>query len=266
MSREVSVLNHPEPRLPYRGRRYAEPVPGAAALEARALSVAYPSVATAALEDLNFRVPVGARVALVGPNGAGKSTLLRAAAGLLPAAAGDIRIYGQRAGACHHRVAYLPQRGELDWGFPISVRGLVLTGRYVHLGWLRRPGPLDRRAAQEMMDRLGIASLAERQIGELSGGQQQRAMLARALAQDADLLLLDEPLNAVDADTRAVMAEVLEDLKGKGKTVLVATHDLGRLETEFDGALYLCDGRETPPPPGAFEGISLGRGMPRPEG
>lgn len=249
-------------RLPYGHRRHVAPIPGAPALEVRGLCVAYPGesgTARLALTEVSLSVPVGTRVALVGPNGAGKSTLLKAVAGLLPVRSGEIRIYGQPVGACHHRVAYLPQRGEIDWRFPITVRGLVLTGRYVHLGWLRRPGPGDHAVALRVLDRLGLGALAERQIGQLSGGQQQRALLARALAQDADLLLLDEPLNAVDAETRAVVAEVLRDLRRQGKTAVVATHDLDRLEAEFDSALYLCEGSETPPPPGAFVGIGVGQ-------
>jgi manganese/zinc/iron transport system ATP- binding protein len=222
----------------------------------------YPGTAEPALQDIRLEVPVGARVALVGPNGAGKSTLLKSIAGLLPVASGSIQIFGRPVGDCRHRVAYLPQRSELDWRFPVDVRRLVLTGRYVHLGWLARPGREDHLAAEQMLDQLGIADLASRQISELSGGQQQRALLARALAQDADLLLLDEPLNAVDADTRAVIAHVLRGLQQSGKTVIAATHDLGRLEADFDGALYLCEGREVPAPPGSFAGLSIGQAQP----
>jgi manganese/zinc/iron transport system ATP- binding protein len=198
-------------------------------------------------------------VALVGPNGAGKSTLLKTAAGLVPLRAGTVQRFGQPLGACHHRVAYLPQRSAADWRFPLSVRRLVMSGRYVHLGWLRRPGPQDHAIVQVALARLGLTALAERQVGQLSGGQQQRVLLARALAQEADLLLLDEPLNAVDAETRAVVEAVLADLRLRGKSVVVATHDLGRLEAAFDGALYLCEGRETAPPPGAFVGLPVGR-------
>ena len=249
------------PWLPYRRChrcRNDQPGLGAPALEARALSARYPGTDILALSDVSLRAPAGSRIALVGANGAGKSTLLKAAAGLLPIAAGELRVFGQPVGSCHHRVAYLPQRGELDWRFPVSVRRLVLTGRYVHLGWLRRPTRQDEAAAAAALDRLGLATLADRQIAELSGGQQQRAMLARALAQDADLLLLDEPLNAVDAETRAIVGEVLDDLRRRGKTALVATHDLGRLETEYDGALYLSGGRPVAPPPGSFVGQPVG--------
>ena len=245
-------------RFPYSGRGHAAPAPGAPALAARGLSVGHPGATGPVLHGLDATVPVGSRVALVGPNGAGKSTLLKAAAGLLPIATGDLRIYGQPVGACHHRVAYLPQRGEVDWRFPISVRRLALTGRYVHLGWLRRPSKQDQEIAAAALDRLGLGKLADRQVGQLSGGQQQRVLLARALAQDADLLLLDEPLNAVDTETRDVVGEVLRDLQRAGKTAIVATHDLGRLEADFDGALYLCEGRETAPPPGSFAGLQVG--------
>ncbi len=223
------------------------------ALDVHELSVGYQSSdQTRALDNVSLQVVPGARIALVGPNGAGKSTLLKAIAGLLKIQDGSIQIYGQPVGAAPHRVAYLPQRGEIDWRFPISLRKLVLTGRYVHLGWFRRPTANDMKIADKMIERLGLASLADRQIGQLSGGQQQRALLARALTQEAELLLLDEPLNAVDSQTRAVIADVLNQLRNEGKTVLAATHDLGRLETDYDDAMYLAEGREVAPPPGAF--------------
>jgi manganese/zinc/iron transport system ATP- binding protein len=245
------------PLLPYGRRRQVASVADAPALDIHQIAVAYPDGDRLALDGVSLDVPVGARVALVGPNGSGKSTLLKAIAGLLPLRAGEIRVFGRAVGACYHHVAYLPQRGEIDWRFPISVRRLVLTGRYVHLGWLRRPGPRDYAIADEMLARLGLAALAERQIGQLSGGQQQRALLARALAQEADLLLLDEPLNAVDAGTREVVARVLDSLRLQHKTFVVATHDLGRLEADFDRALYLSAGREVPPPPGSFAAPAL---------
>ncbi|MFQ5914448.1 MAG: metal ABC transporter ATP-binding protein [Nitrospinota bacterium] len=241
-----------EPRFPYCGHRHVEPVPAAPALVTRDLKVTYPGAHAPALRGVDLRVPVGARVALVGPNGAGKSTLIKAAAGLLAPFSGDVRIFGLPIRECHHRMGYLPQRSELDWRFPVSVRELVLTGRHVHLGWLRRPKEEDLAIASQALDLLGLSSVAGRQIGRLSGGQQQRALLARALAQEADLLLLDEPLNAVDAETRDIVAKVLADLKRQEKTVVIATHDLGRLEADFDGALYLSEGRQTPPPPGSF--------------
>ena len=243
--------------IPYCSHTHAEPLAGAAALAAHGVRVGYPGTAGLALSDISLRVPVGARIALVGPNGAGKSTLLKAAVGLLPLRAGELHIFGLPLGACHHRVAYLPQRSDLDWRFPMTVRRLVLTGRYVHLGWLRRPGRRDHELVEAALARLGLTDLAERQIGQLSGGQQQRLLLARALAREADLFLLDEPLNAIDAEARAIVSSVLADIKTEGKTALVATHDLGRLDTDFDGALYLSGGRAIEAPPGAFVGLHL---------
>jgi ABC-type Mn2+/Zn2+ transport system ATPase subunit len=247
------------PLFPYSRRRHADPVAAADAVVADELTVGYPGSSRPAVKQVCLRVTPGTRVALVGPNGAGKSSLLKAIAGLLPASGGSLRIYGNAVGQCHHRVAYLPQREEIDWRFPISVERLVLTGRYVHLGWFRWPTDRDYRIVRAVMERLDLSNLADRQIGRLSGGQQQRVLVARALAQGADLLLLDEPLNAVDANTRSALHNVFLDLHKQGKTVLVATHDLGRLASEFDAAVYLCDGRQAPPPEGAFAGLCVGR-------
>lgn len=242
----------------YSGRVHKDAVAGAPALAIQNLVVAYPRIRRLALRGITLTVPVGAQVALVGHNGAGKSTLLKAIAGLLPVRSGKILIYGNPPGACHHRVGYLPQRGEIDWQFPITLRKLILTGRYVHLGWFRRPSASDWKIADQMIDQMGLSDLRERQIGQLSGGQQQRAMFARALAQEADLLLLDEPLNAVDAETRLIIADVLRTLRQQNKTVITATHDLGRLEADFDSAYYLADGREIEPPTGSFVGTKIG--------
>jgi len=243
-----------DPWLPYSGGRHVPPVPNAPALATDRLTVCYPDTGHVALRDVSIHADRGSRVALVGPNGAGKSTLLKAVAGLLPVASGDIRIYGNPVGACHHRVAYLPQRGDIDWTFPIPVSRFVLTGRYVHLGWFRRPRVRDREIVTGVLDRLGLGALADRPIGRLSGGQQQRALLARALAQEADLLLLDEPINAVDAETRDVIYDLLADLKSEGKTLIVATHDVGRLAEGFDSAIYLRDGEVVTPPDGVSHG------------
>lgn len=242
------------PRFPYRERRHAAPVPGAPALEVRDLVVAHPSAAGPAIDGVSLVVPSGRRVALVGPNGAGKSTLLKAIAGLLPVRSGSICIAGLGVGACHHRVAYLPQLADIDWRFPIDVRRLVMTGRYVHLGWLRRPAAEDRQIVADAIDRLGLSPLTDRRIDELSGGQKQRVLIARALVQDADILLLDEPFTGVDARTRVTVAEAIDALAGAGKTVVAATHETARLAEEFDGVVYLDDGRVVPAPQGAFAG------------
>jgi len=237
-----------DPWLPYSRGRHAEPVQGAPALLAESLFVTYPGAHGLALRGVSVRVPCGTCAALIGPNGSGKSTLLKAVAGLVSVASGVVRVHGNPVGACHHRLAYLPQRGEIDWAFPISVERLVLTGRYVHLGWLSWPGSRDREIASAALDHLGLSSLADRQIGMLSGGQQQKALLARALAQEADLLLLDEPFNAVDARTQDTIYQAMRSLRDGGKTLVVATHDLSRLDGAFDAVVRLRDGQvETKP-------------------
>jgi ABC-type Mn2+/Zn2+ transport system ATPase subunit len=230
--------------IPYSGNPHIKAVQQAPALDARDVTARYAGNDARALCGVSLRVMPGMRVALVGPNGAGKSTLLKAAAGLLPIESGSISIYGNPVGAEHRRVAYLAQRGEIDWRFPITLRRLVLTGRYVHLGWLKWPSKDDWRMADQAIERMGLFNLRERQIGDLSGGQQQRALLARALAQDADLLLLDEPLNAVDAATREIMSGTLDELQRAGKTAIIATHDIERLHAQFDEALFLVDGSQ----------------------
>lgn len=243
--------------LPYSARRHADPVAGAPAVETRDLRVSRPGMEAPALDRLCVRVPAGVRVALVGPNGSGKSTLLKSIAGLLRPSGGDIRIYGNPVGACHHRVAYLPQRGDVDWRFPVSLKKLVTTGRYVHLGWLRRPGNRDHELVHDILVRLGLEELADRQIGQLSGGQQQRALLARSLAQGADLLLLDEPLNAVDPETKEKISAVVRELWSEGKTIITATHDMSSISSNFDAAIHLREGREAFPETGAFAGLPL---------
>ncbi len=234
------------------------PMVGALALQTELLSVQYPDTDRLALCELTCHIPTGARIALVGPNGAGKSTFLKAIAGLLPACQGDIWIYGQPVAACLHRVAYLPQRSLIHWDFPISVERLVLTGRYIHLGWLRRPGPRDREQVASTLDLLDLRHLASRQIGQLSGGQQQRVLLARALVQEADLLLLDEPLTGVDADSQALITQIFCRLQQAGKTLILATHDHDRMAHDFEGVLYMDNGREIPPPPNAVDQFHVG--------
>lgn len=235
------------------------PVTDAPAVSAVNISGSYPRHALPALIDLSMTVPVGARIALVGANGAGKSTLLKLIAGLLPLEQGTLNLFGHPVAAMRQRVAYLAQRSEIDWRFPMTVARLVGTGRYSRRGWLRGLSSTDYQVVDAVMAQLQIDHLAHRQIGQLSGGQQQRVLLARALAQEADLLLLDEPLNAVDAETRAIIANVLDNLKVQQKTILIATHDLGRLEHDFDGALYLSEGYEIAPPPGSFVGLPVGK-------
>ncbi len=245
------------PQWSYSQRTEAHPVEGAPALDVQDVYVMYTDNRRIALKGVNLRVADGSRVALVGSNGAGKSTLLKAVAGLLPVVKGTIRIYGNPIGACHHRVAYLPQRAAIDWRFPITLRKLVVTGRYVHLGWFKRPSKHDFEIADAMIEQLGLTKLRENQIGQLSGGQQQRALMARALTQDASLLLLDEPLNAVDAHTRDIVVNTLNYLQSMGKTIIAATHDLEHVAENFDAAFSLRDGREVALPDDLFARIPL---------
>ncbi len=228
--------------IAYCGHKHSAPLGGAPALEVKGLTAGYPGSDRPALNRVDCSVPVGSVLALVGSNGAGKSTLFKVASGLLPVQEGSVRVFGHPLGVCHHRVVYLPQRSDIDWAFPVTVFDLVLTGRYVYLGWLRRPSAEDRQIAHEALRRMDVEDLAQKQISQLSGGQQQRVLIARALAQDADLLLLDEPLNAVDAKTRLTVAKVLNALKAEGKTVIMATHYYDKSEAFYDGAIYLKDG------------------------
>jgi manganese/iron transport system ATP-binding protein len=181
---------------------------------------------TSALEAVTGTVAAGSSVALIGPNGAGKSTLLKAILGLVPLHRGRIEVLGTEPARARERVAYVPQADQLDPEFPVSVRQVVLMGRYRQLGWVRRPGRRDRDLADQALVQVGMSALAERRFGALSGGQRQRVLLARAIAQEAALLLLDEPFNGVDGATQELLLTVLADLQASGTTVLMSTHDL----------------------------------------
>jgi len=179
---------------------------------------------------------------IIGPNGAGKSTLLKAALGLVPVVGGYVRFAGKPIERVRGRVGYVPQRETVDWDFPVTVMDVVLMGTYARLGWFRRPGSRERAAARDSLDRVGLADLAGRQIGRLSGGQQQRVFLARALAQDASIYLLDEPLAGVDAASQEQIFAVLAGLRVAGKLVVVVHHDLRTAAAWFD-AVALVDRR-----------------------
>lgn len=191
------------------------------------------------LWDVDVQIPPAALVGIVGPNGAGKSTLIKAMLGLVQPAAGRVLIYGQPYRQQRQRVAYVPQRGSVDWDFPTNALDVVLMGRYGRLGWLRRPGPQDRAIAATALAQVGMEAFAARQISQLSGGQQQRVFLARALAQDADVYLMDEPFQGVDATTEKAIMGVLKDLQHAGKTVVVVHHDLQTVPEYFDHVLLL---------------------------
>ncbi|NTY02482.1 metal ABC transporter ATP-binding protein [Deinococcus sp. JMULE3] len=196
-----------------------------------------------ALRRATLSLQPGRICGLVGMNGAGKSTLFKTIMGFLPPLSGQVQVFGhavrhaQKAGW----IAYVPQAEAVDWDFPVSVRDVVTMGRQGRMGLLRRPSAADRAAVQDALDRVAMTDFAERQIGELSGGQRKRAFLARALAQDARLLLLDEPFGGVDVGTSEAITTLLSDLAGGGRSVLVSTHDLGTLETFCDDVALIAD-------------------------
>jgi manganese/iron transport system ATP-binding protein len=192
-----------------------------------------------ALQEVTFQVPHGAQVAVVGANGAGKSTLFKALVGLLPVRSGRILIHGQPLGSHHDCVAYVPQREDVEWRFPVTVEDVVMMGRFRRQGWLKRPSPQDRAAVASSLTQMGIASLAKRSIGELSGGQQQRAFLARALAQEPHILLMDEPFTGVDIATQEATLDLLVQLKTQQVTIMISTHDLNLAARHFDLVLLL---------------------------
>lgn len=207
-------------------------------LEIEDLTVAY--AAKPVLWDVDLNIPQGRLAAIVGPNGAGKTTLIKAALGLVPTASGRVRFFpGDRAGSHLKRIAYVPQSGSVDWDFPATALDVVLMGRYGHLGWVRRPRRLDRDIARETLHKVGMLDFASRQISQLSGGQQQRVFLARALAQQADLYLMDEPFKGVDARTERAIVLLLKELQAAGKTVVAVHHDLQTVPEYFDWVALL---------------------------
>jgi ABC-type Mn2+/Zn2+ transport system ATPase subunit len=193
-----------------------------------------------ALENVSLATSCGNRVALIGPNGAGKSTLLKAIAGLVPRDNGTIRWRGAAVRKWSREFAYLPQREEVDWSFPITVRGLVEMGRYPQTGWWRKFSPADTAAVDHALESLALMDLQNRQIRELSGGQQQRAFLARALAQEAHVLLLDEPFTGLDRNASQLLGDLLANLAHEGRLVIASHHDLNTVPRLFDEALVLA--------------------------
>ena len=191
------------------------------------------------LWDVSLDLPPGKLVGVVGPNGAGKSTLIKAVLELVPSASGRVLVFGKPYRKARHRVGYVPQRESVDWDFPVSALDVVAMGLYGKIGWCRRVTRKYRDIALAALERVGIADLANRQISHLSGGQQQRTFLARALVQDADLYLMDEPFAAVDAATERAIVQILQDLKSAGKTMVVVHHDLQTVDEYFDHVVLL---------------------------
>jgi manganese/iron transport system ATP-binding protein len=191
-----------------------------------------------ALDGLTFSMPAGQLVAVVGPNGAGKTSLFKIIAGTLQPSSGSVEIFGH--GPCGHVcIAYVPQRSQVDWKFPVTVTDVVFMGRIRKIGLFRWPSKQDKQIVRQALERVGMLKLGDRQIGELSGGQQQRVFLAQALAQEAEVVLLDEPLTGLDLPSQESIFSILNDLKQQSVTVMVATHDLNMATERFDQVLLL---------------------------
>jgi manganese/zinc/iron transport system ATP- binding protein len=207
------------------------------ALEVHDLTVSYHR--RPVLWNVDLAVPPGKLVGIVGPNGAGKSTLIKAVMGLIPVSSGWVQVFGRPIETMRQRVAYVPQRESVDWTFPVTAMDVVLMGRYGRVPWWKRIGRRDRQIARECLQKVGMLAYAGRQISNLSGGQQQRVFLARALAQESDLYLMDEPFSGVDAATEAAIMTLLQELRAAGKTVLVVHHDLQTAQQYFDMLILL---------------------------
>ncbi len=201
------------------------------------LSVTYQT--EPALWNIDLDFPQGKMIAIIGPNGAGKSTLIKAVMGLVPITAGKVSIFGKPYSKNRDKVAYVPQRGSVDWDFPTDALDVVEMGLYGKLGWFRRPNSKTQNLAKECLDKVGLSDYGDRQIGQLSGGQQQRVFVARALAQDAQIYLMDEPLNGVDAVTEKTILSILENLRKEGKTIVMVHHELQTVDKYFDWVVMI---------------------------
>lgn len=206
-------------------------------LTVEGLTVAYQKKPV--LRNISFQVPEGKLIGIVGPNGAGKSTMIKAIMGLLPKVSGKVEVYGKSYREMRKSVGYVPQRESVDWDFPTNALDVVMMGRYGHLGWFRRPGAKERQIAMDCLAKVGMGDYVHRQISQLSGGQQQRVFLARALAQQADLYVMDEPFVGVDAMTERAIVTLLHELRAQGKTVLVVHHDLATVREYFDEVMLI---------------------------
>ncbi len=206
-------------------------------LEVRHLSVNYRGVE--ALNDISLNLRAGELVGLIGPNGAGKSTLIKALLGLVPVDSGQVLLQGMPLRRQRQRIAYVPQRSQIDWDYPITAWSVVMLSRTTHHGWFRRPDAKSRQIVSAALERVEMLPLRHRQIGELSGGQQQRIFLARAIAQQADVFLLDEPFAGVDKKTEGIILQLFQELRSQGKTLLVCSHEWGQSLRHYDRLLLL---------------------------
>jgi ABC-type Mn2+/Zn2+ transport system ATPase subunit len=212
--------------------------PSSHAIDVIGLSAGYPGNPHA-IENLSFSVTHGDRVAVIGPNGAGKSTLFRAIVGLIPFTKGEISVNGKDCIVSHDFVGYVPQHEAIDWSFPVTVHDVVMMGRTRQIGWFRWPRAQDRELVKHVLETLSLTHLVERQIGELSGGQRRRVFIARALAQETNVLLMDEPFTGVDTTAEREIMTTLDVLQDQGITVLLATHDMHKAATHFDKMLLI---------------------------
>lgn len=215
--------------------------PSQTALVVHNLKTGYPSDRHV-ISNISFNVAAGERVAVIGANGTGKSTLFKAIVGLLPITAGNISIYGEDSHSRHSQVGYVPQQNAIDWSFPASVLDVVMMGRGRHIGWFRLPNKKDSAVVRGILDHLSLNDFAGRQISELSGGQRRRVFIARALAQEARVLLLDEPFTGVDSASEREIAEALDSLTRQGITILLSTHHMEKASQRFDKILILKNG------------------------
>ncbi|NJM90526.1 MAG: metal ABC transporter ATP-binding protein [Hydrococcus sp. RU_2_2] len=206
-------------------------------LEVQHLAVNYRGIV--AVENVSFRLESGQVVGIIGPNGAGKSSLLKAMLGLIPADRGVVKYRSRALSRQLAKVAYVPQRTQIDWDYPITVQNVVMMARTRHTGWFCSPSLQSKTIVREALERVGMWELKNRQIGELSGGQQQRVFLAQAIAQEADLFFFDEPFVGVDKRTEAIILEVFDELKSEGKILLVVGHELGEAARKYDQFLLI---------------------------
>lgn len=208
-----------------------------AVVQVKNLAVSYDSKKV--FEHITFSIQPGQIIGIIGPNGGGKSTLLKAIMGLISKDQGEIEILGQNVAKSRKQVAYVPQRNDIDMDFPALVEDVVMMGRYPHLTWWRFPKGKDRQIVEYCLKQVGMLDYRKRQIGQLSGGQQQRVFLARALAQEAELFLLDEPFSGIDITSENLIMDILKNMKYQGKTILVVHHDLTKAESYFDSMILL---------------------------
>lgn len=191
------------------------------------------------VRDVSFSFETGNLIGIIGPNGAGKSTMMKAVLGLIPKDSGYVEVCGESIDYVRKKIAYVPQRSNIDWDFPIIVRDTVVLGTYPHLGVFKRPGKKEREWASQCLEEVGMQDFCDRQIAELSGGQQQRVFLARALAQKADYFFLDEPFVGIDVASEEVIIKILKQLRDQGKTIFVVHHDLSKVEAYFDDLILI---------------------------